>query len=182
VQSIVYRRIDGQLSAARLLLPDQFSIENKGFLGSSFLAGFLAAGFDAAGFFAAGFLAAAFFTAGFLAAGFDAAGFFTAAFLTSGSRSSILAAAALFWIDLIPLSAAALVLYASLEAIISPLEALRLNRYFFALSTNKVNLAMSTPLMELLDLFDNPVGYLPSKTWLASLAVFQAKALRNRIF
>jgi hypothetical protein len=33
-----------------------------------------------------------------------------------------------------------------------------------------------------MDLFNNPVGYLPSKAWLASLAVFQAKALQSRVF
>jgi hypothetical protein len=35
---------------------------------------------------------------------------------------------------------------------------------------------------DILDLFDNPVGYLPTCGWLASLAVFQAKALQNRAF
>jgi hypothetical protein len=33
-----------------------------------------------------------------------------------------------------------------------------------------------------LDLFNNPVGYLPTCSWLESLAVFQAKALQNRDF
>jgi hypothetical protein len=34
----------------------------------------------------------------------------------------------------------------------------------------------------LFDLFDNPVGYLPTCGWLASLVVFQAKDLQNRVF
>jgi hypothetical protein len=34
----------------------------------------------------------------------------------------------------------------------------------------------------IIDLFDNPVGYLLTCGWLASLAVFQAKALQNRVF